>query len=112
MNNRINVFKWCGEFEVVERVCMFRPEESLFLPFETAQGFYSTNFCPRGKTFKALRYCETPKNYGERYITKGMIRKGVCLFHDNLRPHTANSAKQLLDLFAWDTINHSAAGLT
>ncbi|KAL4143904.1 hypothetical protein QTP88_006158 [Uroleucon formosanum] len=31
---------------------------------------------------------------------------GVCLLHDNARPHTANVTKQLLDSFGLDVLNH------
>jgi len=37
-----------------------------------------------------------------------MLTKGVCLAHNNARPHMTNATKTLLDSFDWDLLNHSA----
>jgi len=37
---------------------------------------------------------------------RGMLTNGVCLLHDNARPHVARDTKALLEKFGWDVISH------
>ncbi|KAL4143874.1 hypothetical protein QTP88_006129 [Uroleucon formosanum] len=61
-----------------------------------------------GETINAAKYCETLKKLRRAIQNKrrGLFTSGVCLLHDNARPHTANVTKQLLDSFGWDVLNH------
>ena len=40
-----------------------------------------------------------------------MLSHGVCLLHDNARPHSAHVATAFLDKFKWDTLDHPTCGL-
>jgi len=35
-----------------------------------------------------------------------MLSRGVCLFHDNARPHSAHVTTALLEKFNWDILDH------
>lgn len=67
-----------------------------------------------GRTLKswnignADRYCETLKKLRRAIQNRrrGMLTKGVCLLHDNARPHVARQTVALLDQFGWDIITH------
>lgn len=37
-----------------------------------------------------------------------MLMIGVCLLHDNDRPHVANATKACLNSFSWQILNHPA----
>lgn len=50
-------------------------------------------------TFNPLRATQNKR--------KGMLAKRVCLLHDNARNHKTNATKQLMDSFAWETINYN-----
>ncbi|KAL4126639.1 hypothetical protein QTP88_010851 [Uroleucon formosanum] len=65
-------------------------------------------YLPQGETINAARYCKTLKKLRRAIQNKrrGLLTSGVCLLHDNARPHTANVTKQLLDSFGWDVLNH------
>lgn len=72
------------------------------------KGIILIEYLPQGETINAARYCETLKKLRRAIQNKrrGMLTRGVCLLHDNARPHTANATKQLLDSFGWDVLNH------
>ena len=74
------------------------------------KGIILIEFLPQGETINASRYCETLKKLRRAIQNKrrGLLQKGVCLLHDNARPHTANATKQLLESFGWDVLNHPA----
>ena len=76
--------------------------------FWDRKGILLIEFLPQGETINALRYCETLKKLRRAIQNKrrGMLTKGVCLLHDNARPHTANVTTHLLDSFGWDIIGH------
>lgn len=76
--------------------------------FWDRKGIILVEFLPHGETINAARYCETLKKLRRAIQNKrrGMITKGVCLLHDNARPHTANLTKALLDSFGWDVLDH------
>ncbi|KAF2895151.1 hypothetical protein ILUMI_11022 [Ignelater luminosus] len=61
--------------------------------FWDCQGILLIEYIPQGKTIKSARYCETLKKLRRAIQNKrkGMLTKGVCLLHDNARPHTANA---------------------
>ena len=37
----------------------------------------------------------------------GMVSRGVCLLHENVRPHSAHVITALLEKFKWDILDHS-----
>jgi histone-lysine N-methyltransferase SETMAR len=49
----------------------------------------------------ALLFWEVPRIHPFVLLTKG-----VCLLHDNARPHVARQTVALLDQFGWDIITH------
>lgn len=58
---------------------------------------------------KIKRYCKTLKKLKKVIHNKRreMLRKGVCLLHDNAWPYSANVTKKLLASFVWDVLNHT-----
>ena len=78
--------------------------------FWDRKGIILIEFLPQAKTINAARYCETLKQLKRAIQNKRreMLTKGVCLLHDNARPHTANASKAILDSFGWDILNHPA----
>lgn len=78
--------------------------------FWDCQGIILIEYLPQGETINSARYCETLKKLRRAIQNKrrGMLTKGVCLLHDNARPHTANATKELLASFKWDVLNHPA----
>lgn len=76
--------------------------------FWDRKGILLIEFLPQGETVNALRYCETLKKLRRAIQNKrrGMLTKGVCLLHDNARPHTAHVTTQLLGSFSWDILDH------
>lgn len=69
--------------------------------FWDQKGILLIDFLPQGETINANRYCETLKKLRRAIQNKrrGMLTSGVCLLHDNARPHVARSTAQLLDEF-------------
>jgi len=63
---------------------------------------------PSGATINAAAYCDTltrvrlaiPKKW------RGMLSRGVCLLHDNERPHSAHVTTAILEKFKWDVLDH------
>lgn len=76
--------------------------------FWDQKGILLIDFLPQGETINANRYCETLKKLRRAIQNKrrGMLTSGVCLLHDNARPHVARSTAQLLDKFGWDVLTH------
>ncbi|KAJ4425610.1 hypothetical protein ANN_27806 [Periplaneta americana] len=66
------------------------------------------DFMPKGTTINANRYCETLRKLRRAIQNKrrGMLSRGVVLLHDNARPHTAASTRELLDHFGWEIFDH------
>ncbi|KAJ4432825.1 hypothetical protein ANN_21464 [Periplaneta americana] len=67
------------------------------------------DFMPKGTTINANRYCETLRKLRRAIQNKrlGMLSRGVVLLHDNARPHTVASTRELLDQFGWEIFDHS-----
>jgi histone-lysine N-methyltransferase SETMAR len=65
-------------------------------------------FMPTRTTINAASYCEILKKLCRAIQNRrrGMLTKGVCLLHDNARPHVACHTKALLEKFGWDLISH------
>jgi hypothetical protein len=72
------------------------------------------NFLPRGDTINAAAYCEALKKLCRAIQNKwrGMLRRGVCLQHDNARPHTALATQDLLQSFKWEVSAPSTTAQT
>jgi hypothetical protein len=67
------------------------------------------NILPQGDTINAAAYCETLKKLRRAIQTKriGMLTRGVCLLHDNARPHTVRTTQELLQSFKWEVLAHT-----
>ncbi|KAJ4446902.1 hypothetical protein ANN_13603 [Periplaneta americana] len=72
------------------------------------KGVLLLDFMPKGTTINANRYCETLRKLWRAIQNKrrGMLSRGVVLLHDNARPHTATSTRELLDQFGWEIFDH------
>ena len=72
------------------------------------KGVLLVDFMPDGTTINANRYCETLRKLGRSIQNRGrgMLSGAVVLFHDNARPHTAASTRELLDQFGWEIFDH------
>ena len=84
------------------------PRKLMCTVFWDRKGILLINFLPRGKTSNADVYCETIKKLRRAIQNKrrGLLSKGVALFHDNARPHTANVTKNVLKELDWDVFDH------
>ncbi|KAJ4447089.1 hypothetical protein ANN_09078 [Periplaneta americana] len=76
--------------------------------FWDRKGVLLLDFMPKGTKINANRYCETLRNLRRAIQNKrrGMLSRGVVLLHDNARPHTAASTRELLDQFGWEIFDH------
>ena len=76
--------------------------------FWDRKGVLLVDFMAHGTTINTYRYCETLKNLRRAIQNwrRGVPTKGVCLLHDNARPHVARQTVALLDQFGWDIITH------
>ncbi|KAJ4427620.1 hypothetical protein ANN_25268 [Periplaneta americana] len=76
--------------------------------FWDRKGVLSLDFMPKGTTINANRYCETLRKLRRAIQNKrrGMLSRGAVLLHDNARPHTAASTRELLDQFCWEIFDH------
>ena len=84
------------------------PAKSWQLCFGIERGILLVDFMAHGTTINADRYCETLKKLRRAIQNRrrGMLTKGVCLLHNNARPHVARQTVALLDQFGWDIITH------
>lgn len=71
-------------------------------------GVLLVDFMPSEVTINAERYCETLKKLRRAIQNRrrGRLTKGVCLLHDNARPHVARFMTDLLKDFGWDIVTH------
>ncbi|KAJ4429612.1 hypothetical protein ANN_21798 [Periplaneta americana] len=76
--------------------------------FWDRKGVLLLDFMPKGTTINADRYCETLRKLRRAIQNKrrGMLSRGVVLLHDNARPYTAASTRELLDQFCWEVFDH------
>lgn len=76
--------------------------------FWDRNGVLLVDFMPKGTTINSESYCETLKKLRRAIQNKrrGRLTKGVCLHHDNARPHVSHQTTTLLNGFGWDIINH------
>ncbi|KAJ4428773.1 hypothetical protein ANN_25766 [Periplaneta americana] len=76
--------------------------------FWDRKGVLLLDFMPKGTTINANRYCETLRKLRRAFQNKrrGKLSRGVVLLHDNARPHTAASTRELLDQFGWEIFDH------
>jgi hypothetical protein len=58
-------------------------------------------------SFRKLRSCWVPKMLTDKHkMKRGMLSRGVVMFHDNARPHTAATMQHLIMTFGWEQFNH------
>lgn len=76
--------------------------------FWDRRGVLLVDFMPQGKTVTADAYCETLRRLRRAIQNKrrGMLTRGICLLHDNARPHTARVTSALLGSWKWDVLDH------
>ncbi|KMQ86389.1 transposase [Lasius niger] len=76
--------------------------------FWDRKGILLVDFRPPGTTINAAAYCEILRRLRRAIQNKrrGMLTRGVCLLHDNARPHTARDTTALLERFKWDVLEH------
>ncbi|GFS71525.1 histone-lysine N-methyltransferase SETMAR [Trichonephila clavipes] len=87
--------------------------------FDFSEKIMSSVFCDRqdilllhfmspGTPINAAAYCQTLKCLQRAIQNKrrGMLTNGVCLLHDNARPHTALETKALLIQLKWEVLDH------
>jgi len=76
--------------------------------FWDRKGILLVEFMPPGAIVNAAAYCDT-LTWLRRAIQnkrRGMLPRGLCLHHDNARPHSAHNATALLEKFKWDIMDH------
>ncbi|GFU14275.1 histone-lysine N-methyltransferase SETMAR [Trichonephila clavipes] len=76
--------------------------------FWDRQDILLLEFMPPRMTINAAAYRQTLKCLRRAIQNKrrGMQTNGVCLLHDNARPHTALVTKALLKQFKWEVLYH------
>ncbi|KAJ4448812.1 hypothetical protein ANN_00203 [Periplaneta americana] len=86
----------------------FTTQKVMATVFWDRKGVLLLDFMPKGTTINANRYCETLRKLRRAIQNKrrGMLSRGVVLLHDNARPHTAASTRELLDQFGWEIFDH------
>ena len=65
-------------------------------------------FMPPGAAINAAAYYDTLTRLRRAIQNdrRGMLSRGVCLLHDNARPHSAHVTTALLEKFKWDILDH------
>ena len=76
--------------------------------YSTSKGILLVDFVPPGATVNAAAYCDTLTRLGPaiQYKRRGMLWRGVRLFHDNARPNSTHDTTRLLEKFKWDLLDH------
>jgi len=76
--------------------------------FGDRKGVLLVDFMAHGTTINADRYCETLKKLRRAIQNRrrGMLTKGICLLHNNARPHVTRQTVALPDQLGWDIITH------
>ena len=66
------------------------------------------DFMPPGTTVNAAAYCDTLTQLRQAIQNKRrrMLSGGVCLLHDNARPHSTHITTALLGKFKWYILDH------
>ena len=83
-------------------------EKTMASVFWDRKGILLIDFMPPGSTINAAAYCATTTRLRRVIQNKrrGMLSRGVCLPHDNARPHFADVTTVLLEKFKWDILGH------
>ena len=77
--------------------------------FWDRQGVLLVDFVSRNTTSNADAYCATLRRLRKAIQNRrrGKLLRGICLIHDNARPHTVRQTQTLLhDAFHWDSFDH------
>ena len=76
--------------------------------FLDRKGILLVDVMPPGATINAVAYCDTLTRLRRAIQNKrrGVLSRGVCLLHDNARPHSAHVTTVLLEKFKWDILDH------
>jgi len=73
--------------------------------FWNRKGILLVDFMPPASTINAVAYCDT-LTWFQQAKRRGMLSRGVCLLHNNARPHSAHVTTALLEKFKWDILEH------
>ena len=76
--------------------------------FFDCMGPLLVDFLERGATINAKCNADTLQKLRRAMKSErpGMLSDGIILLHDNARPHTANLARDKLQRFGWETLQH------
>jgi len=78
------------------------------------KGVLLVDFLPQGSTINAGVYCDTLQKLHRAIQNKqrGMLRRGVLMIHDNIRPYTAAAMQNLITTFGWEQFDHPPTAQT
>ena len=76
--------------------------------FWDRKGILLVDFMPPSAKVTATEYCDSLTQLRRAIPNKwrGMFSRGMCLLHDNARPHSAHGTAALLEKFKWDILDH------
>ncbi|GFW51094.1 mariner Mos1 transposase [Trichonephila clavipes] len=63
---------------------------------------------PQETTINSGAYCATIRKLQRALQNKrrSMLSKGVLFFHDNARPQTSRTTRELIEYFGWEVLDH------
>ena len=72
------------------------------------KGILLVDFLPPAATIYAAAYCDnlTRPRRATQNKRRGMLSRGLCLLHDNSRPHSAHITTAVMEKFKWDILDH------
>ncbi|GFW12634.1 HTH_48 domain-containing protein [Trichonephila clavipes] len=64
---------------------------------------------PQGTTINSGAYCATLRKLRRVLQNKrcGMLPKGDLLLHENARPHTSRTTRELIESFGWEGLDYA-----
>ncbi|XP_015913054.2 histone-lysine N-methyltransferase SETMAR-like [Parasteatoda tepidariorum] len=83
-------------------------DKVLLTVFFDVQGPLLVEFLEYRKTINYNAYCETLRRLRRSIKNKrpGLLKEGVVLLHDNVRPHVSRVTHMELAKFKWETLDH------
>jgi hypothetical protein len=76
--------------------------------FWDSQGVLLSHFQKRGKYVNSASYCEILLKLRDAIRRKrpGQLARGVLLYHDNVRPHTARATQERIQELQWELLEY------